>query len=345
MSNQHLHNLHKMHNILKQHRRPTSAQYLAEALGRSTKQIKRYYETLRDVFHAPILYIKSEGYKYDKNGETFELPGIWLSPQELMQLNTLLQLIEEFENNSLNEQFKNIKQEIHKLIESQNISADTLKGKVKILPTQKQTIKAHHLGTINEALVNNLRLHISYTSEQLNKTEREISPLRLIYYKENWLIDSYCHLRDELRQFKVACINTIKLTDTAAKSIPQYIQQEHFASSYGIYSGKPKHTAKLRFKNHTAQEMARTQWLPDQTGKWQDNDYILSFPYNNDTELIGEILKHTSNIEVLAPIELREKIQLTIQEMKEIYTKSEKTEATGHVLSNWLARVLTHSVI
>lgn len=41
----------------------------------------------------------------------------------------------------------------------------------------------------------------------------------------------------------------------------------------------------------------------------EDGSYVLSFPYADDRELIGDIMRYGADVQVLAPKELRSKVQ------------------------------------
>lgn len=40
-----------------------------------------------------------------------------------------------------------------------------------------------------------------------------------------------------------------------------------------------------------------------------DGSYVLSFPYSDDRELIGDIMRYGADVQVLAPAALRAKVQ------------------------------------
>ena len=51
-----------------------------------------------DFLGAPIKNIKNQGYYYDlAEGEHFELPGLWFSPQEIIAISLFEQLSESFQ--------------------------------------------------------------------------------------------------------------------------------------------------------------------------------------------------------------------------------------------------------
>jgi predicted DNA-binding transcriptional regulator YafY len=117
-------------------------------------------------------------------------------------------------------------------------------------------------------------------------------------------------MRNDLRGFSldgIRAVNSInkKAIDLSAKSLDQFL-----ATSYGIFAGKSKHIAKLKFTPERARWVASEHWHPDQKGSFDESGaYILEFPYSDDRELLLDIAKHGAAVEVLAPKALREKVR------------------------------------
>ena len=150
--------------------------------------------------------------------------------------------------------------------------------------------------------------------------ERDVSPQRLVYYRDNWYLDAYCHLRDDLRSFSLDAIEAIELLDKPALNVPEKALADYFEQSYGIFNGPSRQVARLRFTAFRARWVARERWHPDQVSAvTSDGAYLLDVPYGEDWELLQDILKQGPDVEVIAPISLREKVQQAIKEMGEVY--------------------------
>jgi predicted DNA-binding transcriptional regulator YafY len=88
--------------------------------------------------------------------------------------------------------------------------------------------------------------------------------------------------------------------------VPVSTLDEHFATAYGIFSGKANKTAVLRFSPERARWIADERWHPDQVGQFlMDGRYELRFPYRDSRELVMDILRHGPDVEVVAPEALR----------------------------------------
>jgi predicted DNA-binding transcriptional regulator YafY len=113
----------------------------------------------------------------------------------------------------------------------------------------------------------------------------------------------------------VEIVEKSKAVEVDAKEL-----QDHFTQSYGIFSGKPSQKAKLKFTAHRARWVSTESWHPEQKGTVQaDGSYVLEFPFNQDPELIMDILKHGSEVEVLEPASLRKKVAEEIKKNLALY--------------------------
>ena len=152
---------------------------------------------------------------------------------------------------------------------------------------------------------------LTYYARGTNEiTEREISPQRLIFYRDNWYLDAYCHLRKALRSFALDGISKAIISNTKSEEISEKQLHEHFADSYGIFSGKASQRARLKFSPEKARWVSSETWHGQQVGSFdKDGSYILEFDYNQDPELVMDILKYGSGVEVLAPAGLRKRVK------------------------------------
>ena len=302
--------LQQLHRLFKSHRRPVSLAKLAERMECSEKTVRRAIDDLKDYFAAPLEYfIDGNGWQYvAQDGEQFELPGLWLTSGELQSLTLLLHVLENFGSGLLNQELAAVEKEIHKLLEARGISPSAFVEHIKVLPLGNRHVPGKVFQAVGEALLERQQILIRYKSYSHQLSTRTISPQTLVYYRENWYLDAWCHLRNDLRTFSLARVVSVVSNGEKAAEIAREQLQQHFTESYGIFAGKGKHTAKLRFYPEVAREIALQQWHPQQIGTWDGDDYLLSFPYSDSRELIGDIMRHLPNVVVEAPVSLRRAI-------------------------------------
>jgi predicted DNA-binding transcriptional regulator YafY len=105
-------------------------------------------------------------------------------------------------------------------------------------------------------------------------------------------------------------IKSAKTTNTKADEISEKSLNEYFGESYGIFSGKATQRAKLKFTPERARWVSTETWHKHQEASFdKDGNYLLEFDYNQDPELIMDILKHGSEVEVLAPASLKKRVR------------------------------------
>ncbi len=313
--------LQQLHRLLKSHRRPVPLARLAERMECTEKTVRRAIEDMRNFFEAPIEYFPDgNGWQYAASEDQFELPGLWLTSRELQSLTLLLHVLESFGNGLLNQELTTFDKEIQRLLTARNIDHSAFVEHIKVLPLASRHVPGKVFQQVGEALLQRRRINIRYKSYTHKQTERIISPQTLVYYRENWYLDAWCHLRDELRTFSLARIIAATPQSDVAKKIPAEQMHTHFSESYGIFAGKARHTAKLRFFPEIAREISMQQWHPDQIGEWDGDDYLLSFPYSDERELIGDIMRHAPNVYVESPVKLRKTVQERLRRGLELFS-------------------------
>ncbi len=109
------------------------------------------------------------------------------------------------------------------------------------------------------------------------------------------------------------------LTDKADE-IPEKQLHENFAESYGIFSGKATQRAKLRFTPEKARWVSAETWHGQQVASFdKDGSYLLEFDYNQDPELVMEIMKHGDGVEVVGPASLKTKVRAELEKALKNY--------------------------
>jgi predicted DNA-binding transcriptional regulator YafY len=69
------------------------------------------------------------------------------------------------------------------------------------------------LSTMSSAAQLRRRVHIRYHPSRGEDTERDFDPYGLTYYQHRWYVVGYCHLRQDLRSFRLDRITDISIVD------------------------------------------------------------------------------------------------------------------------------------
>jgi len=279
---------------------------------------------LRDRFNAPIEYDRSaRGYRFNPAAERFELPGIWFTAKEAHALLTFQYLLTEVQAGLLRPMLQTWRHKLEQFFDKGETSLAEVQRRIRILSIGHRDVIPNYFELISHAVLTRKRLHIEYYNRERDETSaRDISPQRLVYYRNNWYLDSYDHVRSALRTFSLDSLRGVQLQIRPVHHIGEQQLNEELGSGYGIFAGKKTQTAHLCFSPIRARWVAKEQWHPQQKGHWQeDGSYLLEIPYSDDRELLMDILRYGSDVEVLSPKNLRARVRDRLREAAKIYEK------------------------
>jgi predicted DNA-binding transcriptional regulator YafY len=307
---------------LLQSRRLVPIEAFLEDLEVSRATFKRDIAYLRDRLSVPVIWDREAGgYRLDSNNPEQELPGLWFTAAEAHALLTMHQLLASIDPGVLDPHLGPIGERLEKLLGSHGHAAAEVRQRVRLLHVARRPVASAQFGVLAQALLDRRRVRVAHFNRASGATvERELSPQRLVYYRDNWYLDAWCHLRDGLRSFSVDAITTVEIGDAPARDVPDTDMDRELASGYGIFSGADVQWAELRFTPGRARWVAREIWHPDQRGVFaEDGSYLLTLPYSDARELAMDILKHGAEVEVLNPPGLRQTVSAELRRALDRY--------------------------
>src|ERR1035437_4451021 len=298
-------------------RRGISADDLTSTLEISRATFKRDLAKLRDQMHMPIEFDRDlGGYILAQDQPDSELPGLWFSQGEILALVTIQQLLEQLEPGLLGTKLRPLKDRLSQLMEKHGLSSQDVAKRIRIVHAGKRVVTAKSFELVAAATLARQRLKIWHYNRQNGKiVERELSPQRLVHYRDNWYQDAWCHLREDLRSFSIDAITKFEVLETPAKEVAAKNIDDAVGAGYGIFNGVPQGWATLKFTPERARWVAGEIWHSQQECSTEsDGSYLLTFPYSDDRELIGDIMRFGADVEVVSPISLRTKIKRALHD-------------------------------
>ena len=305
---------YKIHQLLAARAAVRISEFL-DALGVSRATFKRDLEYMRDRLNAPIEWDRERrGYRFAGDAAEagrYQLPGLWFNPSEIRALLTMQHLLADLQPGLLEPHVKPLLARLRALLGSGEHSAEEVERRIRIIHLGARRLALPQFELVANAVLDRRRLHIVYVGRGSNeRTERDISPQRLVHYRENWYCDAWCHLRQDVRSFAVDAIQSAQPLDQKARSVPDRELDEVLAAGYGIFSGRKTVWAKLRFTPERARWVSAEQWHPRQKGRFdRDGSYLLELPFSDHRELAMDILRHGPHVEVVEPASLREAVK------------------------------------
>jgi predicted DNA-binding transcriptional regulator YafY len=306
--------------MLKSAKFPVSIEQVKERLECSTATVYRIIADLRDGYGAPIeTHEESAGIYYLKKN-SFELPGLRLQSDEIEALLMASHLLEDIQKGLLKKPLSRLLENISTLLKEHGIKD---KRNVQIIYALFRKADNQIFSQVFNALQDSKKIAIDYEARSTNESsQRVVSPLKLTNYKNAWYLDSWCHMREGIRSFALEQIVHCQALGEDAIKISKDQLKQHFSGSYGIFSGEAKHIARLKISTKISQWVAKEQWHSEQKlSHLRDGSLFLEVPYNNDTELVMDILRYGENITVLSPESLKNKVVEVIKKMRGNYSQ------------------------
>lgn len=287
--------------------------YLRTRREISRATLMRDLKTMRTMLNAPIIYDRHgspPGYRLDGDANTLELPGLWLSPDELRALLLCTELLGEIEPGLLRLSVDPLRERIRQLLLGAGYAPESLEGRAAIKQATGRRADPRIFAQVTEALSEGRVLEFDYHARYNDRTtRRRVDPLRLVLYRDTWYLLANDRDRRAWRIFSLDRIATATVTAKRARRVAADKITQRLRTGFGIFLAEQTQTAVLRFSPERARWVADERWHPEQKGKWRrDGSYDLSLPYGDATELIMEILRHGPEVEVIAPKALRDAV-------------------------------------
>jgi len=223
---------------------------------------------------------------------------------------SMQRLLNELQPGLLTPYLHPLQSKLQAILCSMKDSPEEIENRVLILATDKRELPLKNFEVVATATIRRHRLRIVHLNRGTNtETERIVSPQQLVYYRDNWYVDCWCHTRNAIRSFSVDAIVSAELLADKAKNLSIKKLREELSEGYGIFSGKAVQWAKLRVTDSAVRWVSKRIWHSNQKSRLEsDGSLILEIPYSDDRELMQDILAWLPNVEVLAPKSLKTKL-------------------------------------
>lgn len=301
-------------------RRYPNATSLAEAFEVSAKTAQRDIDFMRDRLFCPLDYDSSQkGYYY--NDETFSLPMVYLSSEELSALLIARKMLQDISGGSIGQEISSIVDKITNILKKHSVLVDRIDDAfsfqlIEYSPAPDAVFKA-----VLEGCLKKKCLSFTYYSPATEKeSERTFEPYHLLNYMGTWHTIGYCHLRKGIRDFALSRISDAKVLTDSFKTPTDFDFKKYFLSTFGLYKGKSTREVTLRFTPEKSKWIKDQIWRKDQKVRLlKDGSLEISFPVSDLSEIKREILKHGDAVRVIEPKYLRDLIKAEAEKITKIY--------------------------
>jgi predicted DNA-binding transcriptional regulator YafY len=297
-----------------------NATTLADQFEISAKTAQRDIDFMRDRLLCPLDYDSSQkGYYYDD--ETFSLPMVYLSSEELSSLLIARKMLQDISGGSIGHEISSVVDKITNILKKHSVVADRIDDAfsfqlIEYSPAPETVFKAVLEGCLKKKCLS----FTYYSPATEKKSERTVEPYHLFNYMGTWHTIGYCHLRREIRDFALSRISEAKVLSKPFKTPADFDFEKYFLSTFGLYKGKSTKVVTLRFTPDKSKWIKDQIWHKNQKVKLlEDGSLEISFPVSDFSEIKREILKHGDAVTVIKPESLRELIKSEAINIAKIY--------------------------
>jgi len=208
-----------------QSRRYVTAEQLSEKFGISVRTIYRDIRALEEV-GIPVSFENHKGY--------FIVPGYFLPPvtftsDEANALVILSSLSDQFTDQSIAAHTGSAIDKVRAVLKSTEKGyADDLSERIVVIGDNARRFA--YLSDIQQSISRRIRLNIDYIDSKERPTRREIEPIGLIYYTNQWHMIAWCWLRLDYRDFIIGKIQKLTLTGIPFRKKDHISVEKHIQS-------------------------------------------------------------------------------------------------------------------
>lgn len=188
-----------------------SAASLGERFGISARTIYRDIRALSEI-GIPVSFAPNKGY-FIVDG--YFLPPVSFTPDQANALVLLASLADRFADESVTAQVSEAVEKVRAVLQLRDQEKlETLKDRIRVLQPSQHEFASNtaYLADIQKSISGSMLLSIDYVDLKGQRTKREIEPIGIIYYTNQWHLIAWCWLRHGYRDFIVRQINGLRLT-------------------------------------------------------------------------------------------------------------------------------------
>ena len=183
-----------LHRLLKSAHYPVPLPRLMDELQCSRATLYRDVAFLRDGLGAPVQSAPGEqaAFRYEVGeGDSFELPGLWLTSDELAALLALNELIGRSDPGVLANALAPFKTRIERLLSDHGSGKSLPVDRIRVISWGARTMDQQVFRIVAGATLERKRITFRYKARTTNAdSRRTVSPQRLTHYRDNWYLDA-----------------------------------------------------------------------------------------------------------------------------------------------------------
>lgn len=202
-----------------------TAEKLSAKFEISVRTVYRDIKAL-DEIGIPVSFENGKGYFIVQG---YFLPPVSFTSEEANALVLTASLADRFGDRSIAKHSANALQKIRAVLHvPDKEKSEQLADSIRVLPPDGKTIpSSSYLSEIQHAISSKLILNVDYTDSRQQRTQREIEPIGMIYYTDQWHLIAWCWTRKDYRDFIVSRINNLTCTSKPFRKAKHISVNDH----------------------------------------------------------------------------------------------------------------------
>ena len=186
-----------------------------------------------------------------------------------------------------------------------------------------------YLDTIIRGIKTNRRLRMGYKKFQAEGYEKTVCPYALKLFRQRWYLLAL-NDDDQIRIYALDRMTMVELTDETFEMPADFSAQTYFSEYFGVlttdtplvhvvvraHKWMPNYLRTLPL-HHSQRELESGEITHADSSTTAYTDF--SFDIRPTSDFLGELLRHSDGIEVLQPLDLRERMRQMIAETLKRY--------------------------
>lgn len=221
-----------------------SSTEIAERLSVDRRTVRRYISVLEDL-GIPIMTEQGRygGYRLIPG---FKLPPLMFTEPEMQVV--MLALLSVRQYNFLDDMVavESVQAKLERVIpEHLKTQIQSTNSAIQLVPSH-QPANHLHLLKLTEAVQSSIGVNMEYHSPNGEVMQRRFDPYGLVFSAGKWYVGGFCHLRQDLRSFRLDRLSSIFITDNHFERPISFDAAEHLQQT--LYKSQRRYSVSVLFK-------------------------------------------------------------------------------------------------
>ena len=294
-----------------------NATTLAAELEVTTKTIHRDIEFMRDRLELPIEYDGAKfGYHYTEEVSAF--PTVQITEGELFALIVAEKALQQYRGTTFEKPLLSaIKKMEQSLPDTISLNLPDLEQTISFRTRAEQILNLEIFDALAKAAAHRRQVELTYRKPGRTEIEQRIvDPYHLANINGEWYLFAFDQLRQDIRTFAPARIQTIKPTGKTFARSQKFSLEQRLRDSFGVQSGEGRHDVVIRFDALVADYVREKKWHESQELRELKGGAVeLRLKLSSLKEIERWVLGWGGDAKVLQPRELAEAVRAAAEKI------------------------------